>query len=112
MQAPWPRRSLSSRSRRTPALTAALRGEAVHRLSGLPAGNLRLRDRGLLKENMYADVVVFDPAAIADRATYKEPHQYAVGVKYVLVNGEEVLHEGEPTKARPGRALWGPGKKQ
>jgi N-acyl-D-amino-acid deacylase len=87
-------------------------GEAIHRLSGLPAGNLRLRDRGLLKEGMFADVVVFDPATIADRATYREPHQYAVGVRHVLVNGEEVLKEGEPTQARPGRALWGPGRKQ
>ena len=125
MPAPWRRKSLSSRSQHTPVRTAALPalgkyvreekvitlGEAVHRLSGLPAANLRLRDRGLLKESMYADVVVFDPTTIADRATYREPHQYAVGVRHVLVNGEEVLKDGEPTKARPGRALWGPGRK-
>jgi len=84
--------------------------EAVRRLTGLPAGNLGLDHRGLLKEGMYADVVVFDPATIADRATYEDPHQYAVGVKHVFVNGVQVLRDGEHTGAKPGRALWGPGK--
>ena len=84
--------------------------EAVRRLSGLPATNLGLDHRGFLKEGMFADVVVFDPATIADRATYEKPHQYAVGVKHVFVNGVQVLKEGEHTGAKPGRALWGPGK--
>jgi len=85
-------------------------GEAIHRLSALPAMNLGLDHRGLLKEGMFADVVVFDPATIADRATFAEPHQYAVGMKHVFVNGIEVLKDGEHTGATPGRALWGPGK--
>jgi N-acyl-D-amino-acid deacylase len=84
--------------------------EAIHRLSGLPATNLGLDHRGFLKEGMFADVVVFDPATIADRATFEKPHQYAVGVKHVFVNGVQVLKDGEHTGAKPGRALWGPGK--
>src|SRR6266699_1097169 len=85
--------------------------EAVRRLSGLPATNLGLDHRGFIKEGMFADVVVFDPATIADRATFEKPHQYAVGVKHVFVNGVQVLRDGEHTGAKPGRALWGPGKK-
>ena len=84
--------------------------EAIRRLSGLPATNLGLDHRGFLKEGMFADVVVFDPATIADRATYESPHQYSVGVKHVFVNGIQVLKDGEHTGAKPGRALWGPGK--
>jgi N-acyl-D-amino-acid deacylase len=84
--------------------------DAVYRLSGLPATNLELKDRGFLKEGMFADVVVFDPKAIADRATFDNPHQYAVGVRHVLVNGVPVLTNGEHTGAKPGRALWGTGK--
>jgi N-acyl-D-amino-acid deacylase len=84
--------------------------EAIRRLSGLPATNLELDHRGFLKQGMYADVVVFDPATIADRATFESPHQYSVGVKHVFVNGAQVLKDGEHTGAKPGRALWGPGK--
>jgi N-acyl-D-amino-acid deacylase len=84
--------------------------EAVRRLSGLPATNLGLDHRGYLKEGMFADVVVFDPATIADRATFEKPHQYAVGVKHVFVNGVQVLKDDEHTGAKPGRALWAPGK--
>jgi N-acyl-D-amino-acid deacylase len=84
--------------------------EAVRRLSGLPANNLGLEARGFLKEGMYADVVVFDPATIADRASFENPHQYAVGVRHVLVNGVPVLRDGEHTGALPGRALYGPGR--
>ena len=83
---------------------------AIHRLSGLPATNLGLDHRGFLKEGMFADVVVFDPAKIADHATFEKPHQYATGVKHVFVNGVQVLKDGEHTGAKPGRALWGPGK--
>ncbi len=85
--------------------------EAIRRLSGLPATNLGLDHRGFIKEGMFADVVLFDPATIADRATFEKPHQYAVGVKHVFVNGVQVLRDGEHTGAKPGRALWGPGKK-
>ena len=84
--------------------------EAVRRLSGLPATNLGLDHRGFIKEGMFADVAVFDPATIADRATFEKPHQYAVGMKQVFVNGVQVIKDGEHTGAKPGRALWGPGK--
>ena len=85
--------------------------EAIRRLTGLPATNLELDRRGFLREGMYADVVVFDPARIADRATFENPHQLAVGMTHVFVNGGHVLADGEHTGAKPGRALWGPGKK-
>jgi N-acyl-D-amino-acid deacylase len=85
-------------------------GEAVRRLSALPATNLGLDHRGFIKEGMFADIVVFDPATIADHATYENPRQYATGVKDVFVNGALVLKEGEHTGAKPGRALWGPAK--
>lgn len=85
-------------------------GEAIRRLTGLPATNLELDRRGFLKEGMFADVVVFDAATIADRATYENPHQYATGVRHVLVNGVPVIRDGEHTGAKPGRALWGRGK--
>ena len=84
--------------------------EAVRRLSALPATNLGLDHRGFIREGMFADVVVFDPATIADRATFDKPHQYAIGMKQVFVNGVQVLKDGEHTGAKPGRALWGPGK--
>jgi N-acyl-D-amino-acid deacylase len=84
--------------------------EAVRRLSGLPAANLGLDHRGLLKEGYFADVVVFDPKTITDKATYENPHQYAVGMKHVFVNGVQVLKDSVPTGAKAGRALWGPGK--
>ena len=84
--------------------------EAIRRLSGLPATNLELDSRGFLKAGMFADVVVFDPKTIADRATFENPHQYSVGVRDVFVNGVQVLKDGEHTGAKPGRAVWGPGK--
>ena len=84
--------------------------EAIRRLSALPATNLGLDHRGFLKEGMFADVVVFDPATIADHATFEKPQQYATGVKHVFVNGVQVIKDGEHTGAKPGRALWGPGK--
>jgi N-acyl-D-amino-acid deacylase len=84
--------------------------EAVRKLSGLPATNLGLDHRGLIKEGMFADVVVFDPATVADKATFERPHQFSVGMKHVFVNGAQVLKDGEHTGAKPGRAVWGPGK--
>ncbi len=89
------------------SLTAAIR-----KLTSLPATNLGLDRRGLLRAGYFADVVVFDPRTIADRATYEKPHQYALGVQHVFVNGVQVLKDGEHTGAKPGRALWGPGKVQ
>jgi N-acyl-D-amino-acid deacylase len=83
--------------------------EAIRRLTSLPADNLRITDRGRLIAGQFADVVVFDPKTIADRATYERPHQYAVGVKDVWVNGTQVLKDGEHTGAKPGRVVRGPG---
>ena len=83
--------------------------EAVRKMSGATAQRLGLQDRGLLREGFFADVAVFDAARIVDRATFEQPHQYAEGVAYVLVNGELVVDGGEHTAARPGRALYGPG---
>jgi putative CocE/NonD family hydrolase len=83
---------------------------AVRKLTHLPATNLGLDGRGLLREGYFADVVVFDPKSITDHATYEKPHQYATGMRHVLVNGVPVLRNGEHTGAKPGRALWGPGK--
>jgi N-acyl-D-amino-acid deacylase len=84
--------------------------QAIHRVTGLPAGNLGLADRGRLLPGAFADLVVFDPDTIADRATFERPHQLAIGVRHVFVNGTQVVRDGEHTGATPGRALWGPGK--
>lgn len=83
--------------------------EAVRRLTSLPAANLGIRERGTLRVGYFADLAIFDPATIADRATFAEPHQYAVGMRHVFVNGGQVLANGEPTGATPGRAVRGPG---
>jgi N-acyl-D-amino-acid deacylase len=79
--------------------------EAIRRLTSLPASNLHLDRRGLLKPGYFADVVVFDPKSIIDHATYEKPHQYSTGVKHVFVNGVAVLRNGEHTGATPGRVL-------
>jgi len=84
--------------------------DAIRKLAAQPSANLGLSRRGLLKPGMFADVVVFDPATIADRATFEKPHAYAVGVRHVFVNGVQVLADGEHTGRKPGRALWGPGR--
>lgn len=83
---------------------------AIHKMSGLPATTLGLRRRGFIKPEYYADIVVFDPAQVRDHATFEKPHQYATGVSHVLVNGTAVLKDGEHTGAKPGRAVYGPGK--
>ena len=83
--------------------------EAIRKLTSLPAENLKLDHRGRLAAGYYADVVVFDPATIADHATYEKPHQYATGVRQVWVNGIQVLKDGEPTGAAAGRVVRGPG---
>ena len=83
--------------------------EAVRRLTAQPAENLRLRARGRLLEGYHADIVVFDPATVADRATFDAPHELATGVEHVLVNGVRVLADGEHTGATPGRVVRGPG---
>ena len=83
--------------------------EGIHRLTGLPAANWKLTDRGCLRVGCHADIVVFDPATITDHATYDRPQQYASGVSEVFVNGVQVLRAGEHTGATPGRVVRGPG---
>jgi N-acyl-D-amino-acid deacylase len=83
--------------------------EAVRRLSALPASNLSLHDRGTLRPGMVADVVLFDPATIADHSTFANPMQFATGVRDVFVNGVQVLKDGTPTGAKPGRFVRGAG---
>ena len=79
-------------------------------MSALPSERLGLDRRGQIREGWFADVVVFDPTAFVDTATYDDPHSYAVGMKQVFVNGVQVLKDGEHTGAKPGRAVWGPGR--
>jgi len=83
--------------------------EAVRKATSRAAARVGLVGRGLLRPGMYADVTVFDPAAVIDRATFQQPHQPSAGVVYVLVNGQVVLDHGKLTPARPGRGLRGPG---
>ena len=83
--------------------------EAVRKLAALPAENLKIDRRGMLKEGFFADIVVFDPDTIQDHATFVEPHQYATGVAHVFVNGVQVIQDGEHTGATPGRVVRGPG---
>jgi N-acyl-D-amino-acid deacylase len=83
--------------------------EAIRKLTSLPASNLGIDDRGRLAPGYFADVVVFDPATIADNATFQKPHQLASGVLHVFINGEQVVKDGEHTGALPGRVVRGPG---
>ncbi|HET6162659.1 MAG TPA: amidohydrolase family protein [Planctomycetota bacterium] len=83
--------------------------EVVRRLTSFPCENLKLRERGRLKSGYFADVVVFDPATIADHATYEQSHQYSTGVRDVFVNGVQVLKDGEHTGKKPGQVVRGPG---
>ena len=83
--------------------------EAIRKLTLLPATNIGIRERGALRVGYFADVVVFDPTTISDRATFEKPHQYSVGVRDVFVNGVQVLADGEHTGAKPGRFVRGPG---
>jgi len=83
--------------------------EAIRKMTSLPASRVGLHDRGILRPGMMADVVVFDPATIRAIATFEDPNHYSVGMRYVFVNGQAVVAEGEITSNRPGRALRGPG---
>src|SRR5579883_2559015 len=85
--------------------------DAVHKMSGLPAQRTKLYDRGLIRPGMKADIAVFDPATVEDKATFEKPHQYAVGYKWVLVNGKVIVENDQLTTERPGRVLYGPAKK-
>ena len=86
--------------------------EAVRKMTGATAARLKLRDRGLLREGMYADVVLFDAAEIRDLATFEQPHQLSVGVKHMFVNGVAVLSDGKHTGATPGRVVRGVGARR
>ena len=83
--------------------------EAIRRLTSLPAANLAIADRGVLAPGRFADIVVFDPEAVQDHATYDDPHRYATGVEHVAVNGTLALRDGDHTGALPGRVVRGPG---
>ena len=84
---------------------------AIHKMTGAPAARVGLRDRGLIKEGMFADITIFDPATVIDKATFDSPNQYPVGIDYVLVNGKLAVDKGQRTSALSGRALRGPGYK-
>ncbi|MGH2370475.1 MAG: amidohydrolase family protein, partial [Chloroflexota bacterium] len=79
--------------------------EAIHKMTGQPATRIGLRNRGLIRAGAHADLVVLDPATVADRATFEEPHQYAAGIEHVIVNGVQVIAHGEHTGALPGHVL-------
>ncbi len=83
---------------------------AIHKMTWMNAEKIGLQNRGLIREGMAADLFLFDPEIIIDRATFSNPHQFPVGVEYVLVNGTVVLDEGQHTGVRPGKVLYGPGK--
>ena len=83
--------------------------EAVRKMSSQTALRLGIRNRGLLAEGYFADIAVFDADEIIDKATFEDPHQYAVGMKFVLVNGEVVVEDGQHTGRRPGKIIYGPG---
>jgi N-acyl-D-amino-acid deacylase len=84
--------------------------EAIKKVTSKPAAKLGLNDRGSLKQGNFADIVVFDSETIADKSTFIEPHQYPVGIDYVLVNGTTVIDHGKHTEKLPGKVLYGPGK--
>jgi N-acyl-D-amino-acid deacylase len=84
--------------------------DAIRKMTSLPASTFKLWDRGLIRPGMAADLVIFDANKVADRATFDKPHHYAEGFVYVLVNGKPIIEDGKPTRATPGRALYGPGK--
>ena len=85
--------------------------DAVRKMTSLPAQIVGLSDRGLLRPGMAADIVIFDPATVADKATFEEPSQYPAGIPYVIVNGTVVIDQGKHTGALRGRVLYGRGKR-
>jgi N-acyl-D-amino-acid deacylase len=86
--------------------------DAVRKMTAFPAARLWLSDRGILRPGLKADIVVFDPSKVRDTATYVQPHQYAEGIPYVIVNGQVIVENGAMTDARPGQVLYGPGKRR
>jgi N-acyl-D-amino-acid deacylase len=84
--------------------------DAIKKVTSMPAAKMGLQDRGSLKEGNFADIVVFDPKSIRDKATFIDPHQYPIGIDYVIVNGKIVIDHGKQTGELPGKVLCGPGK--
>ncbi len=82
---------------------------AIHKMTGLPASNVGLKQRGLLREGYFADITIFNPETVIDRATFEEPNQYPVGINFVIVNGRVEVDNGQRTAAEAGRVLRGPG---
>jgi len=82
---------------------------AIHKMTGLPAANVSLQQRGLLREGYFADITIFDPKTVIDRATFEDPNQYPIGINYVIVNGQIEVDSGQRTPALAGRVLRGPG---
>jgi N-acyl-D-amino-acid deacylase len=85
---------------------------AIHKMTGAPAARVKLRDRGLIREGMFADIAIFDPGKVMDRATFEMPNQYPTGIEYVLVNGQISVDKGQRTSSLAGRVLRGPGYRQ
>ena len=83
--------------------------DAVRKFTALPASRMRIGDRGLIKDGLWADIVIFDPETIADRSSFDAPNKFAIGMQWVLVNGVPVIANGKMTDARPGQVLRGPG---
>jgi N-acyl-D-aspartate/D-glutamate deacylase len=82
---------------------------AINKMTGAPAARVGLRDRGFLREGMFADITIFDPNKVIDRATFESPNQYPTGIEYVLINGQVSVEKGRRTPALTGRVLRGPG---
>jgi len=82
---------------------------AIHKMTGLPASNVGLKQRGLIREGYFADITIFDPKTVIDRATFADPNQYPVGINFVIVNGQVEVDRGQRTPAEAGRVLRGPG---
>ena len=85
--------------------------KAIQKMTGMPAARVGLRERGLLRPGLYADITIFDPQSVIDRATFESPNQYPVGIEYVIVNGQISVDQGKRTPALAGRPLRGPGYK-
>ena len=85
--------------------------EAVTKMTSMNADKIGIKDRGRLKEGVFADVTIFDQDRVIDRATFENPHQFPVGIEYVIVNGQVTIDKGQHTGALAGRVIYGPGKR-
>ncbi|HYG12465.1 MAG TPA: amidohydrolase family protein, partial [Pyrinomonadaceae bacterium] len=83
--------------------------QAIHKMTGMSAARVKLRDRGVLRPGAFADITIFDPQRVRDRATFEQPNQYAEGINYVIINGQLAVDGGARTKVLPGRVLRGAG---